>query len=143
MADEMTADILTSLSMADRHIVSKPGKCPTDPALFDDWKFELENYMSVIKPEFGSDMQVALATVLNPGEMLADTGDPELRKRSVLLYGVLASLTTGKVKLLVKKYKATRNGFAVWRMINDEYIPRTSEGRKLYIAMELTTWGSA
>ena len=124
--------------LAARSIVPKPGKCPTDPTLFEEWKFDVENFMSVVSPEFGSDMEAALTTQLANGEVLPDTGSAALRRRSVLLYGVLAGLTKGRIKLLIKKHRAQRNGFHMWRLINDEFMPQSSESLKLEMAMELT-----
>ena len=38
--------------LATKNLVHKPGKIPTDPVAFDDWKFDMENFMTIVKAEY-------------------------------------------------------------------------------------------
>ena len=38
------AEADVDLLIAAKNVVNKPGKCPLEPALFDDWKFDVENF---------------------------------------------------------------------------------------------------
>ena len=93
--------------------------------------------MSLIKPEFGDDLRAALVAG-GPEDFIQDDGNPILRQRSVLLYAILAGLTTGKPKLILKVLRDSRNGFEAWRLINREYQPADSAARKLQVAMEIS-----
>ena len=117
----------------------KPGKLPSDPRAFEDWKFDVENFMCVVHPSFGEEMELATSTALGDGEELGhgEAGSP-LRKRSALLYGVLAGLTTGRAKLMVKTLRSSKNGYQVWRQLCDDYMPKSSQGLKLAMALELS-----
>ena len=97
--------------LANRNIVSKPGKCPLDASEFDDWRFDLEIFMAVVHVEYASELDTALTTVVEPGEILKDDTTLSLRKRSILLFGVLCNLTKGRIKLILKQFRRTKNGY--------------------------------
>ena len=121
MADAQTDSALNFT----RSLVARPTKLPNNPNEFEDWKFDFENYMSLIKPEFGDDLRAALVAG-GPEDSVQDDGNPILRQRSVLLYAILAGLTTGKPKLILKVLRDSRNGFEAWRLIDREYQPADS-----------------
>jgi len=125
---------------ASRSIVPKPSKCPTESKYFEDWRFDLENFMSVVHSEYGQEMNDALTTQLADGE---DLGHGEagsgVHRRSILLYGVLAGLTTGRTKLMVKKIRSSRNGYLAWRMLVEDFMPRQSTNLKLALSMEISS----
>ena len=138
-ADEALLDEQIS-GLASRNIVSKPSRCPQDRKLFEDWRFDLENFMSVVHSDYGQEMNDALSTNLAEGE---DLGHGEagsgIRKRSILLYGVLAGLTSGRTKLMVKKIRSSRNGYLAWRMLVEDFMPRQSTNLKLALSMEISS----
>ena len=68
-ADDALLDEQIS-GLASRNIVSKPSRCPTDSKLFEDWRFDLENFMSVVHSDYGQEMNDALSTNLAEGEDL-------------------------------------------------------------------------
>ena len=49
---------------------------------------------------------------------------------------MLASLTTGKAKLIIKGLRARRNGFEGWRLLCEEYEPK-SDSRRLALVNEI------
>ena len=124
--------------LANKNIVSKPGKCPLDASEFDDWRFDLEIFMAVVHFEYATELETALTTDLNPGEVLTDTTSPSLRKRSILLYGVLCNLTKGRIKLIMKQFRKSKNGYHCWRLINQEFNPQQSDSLKLSMSLDLS-----
>ena len=124
--------------LLEKQIITKPGKCPTDPEEFDDWRFRMENFLIMLAPEFEGDLETALSTELHGVEELNDRADTQLRRRSVALYGMLAGLCSGRQQLLVKENRTKRNGFMVWRSLIEDFIPANSENLKLQLASELT-----
>ena len=61
-AADATADSALNFT---RSLVPKPSKMPTNAADFEDWKLDFENYMSLIKPEFGDEQQSQLVALAN------------------------------------------------------------------------------
>ena len=64
--------------LLEKQIITKPGKCPTDPEEFDDWRFRMENFLIMLAPEFEGDLETALSTELLGGEELNDRADTQL-----------------------------------------------------------------
>ena len=89
--------------LLEKQIITKPGKCPTDPEEFDDWRFRMENFLIMLAPEFEGDLETALNTELLGEAELNDRADQQLRRRSLALYGMLAGLCIGRQQLLVKR----------------------------------------
>ena len=87
--------------LASRSIVRKPDKIPVRPEEFEEWAFEFENFMTVVRPQYLEDLRLAVETQIEEGMTLTDTGTAGLRKRSVLLYAVLARLAQGKAKTIM------------------------------------------
>lgn len=109
-------------ALYDHRIVNKPGKIPSDKERWLEWRFDFENFMTLVKPQFADDMVQAAGME----EPINDTGAAQLRQRSTLLYAILASLTQGKSKTIVRSLKKSKNGFEAWRQIVKDYEPETS-----------------
>ena len=124
--------------LLEKQIITKPGKCPTDPEEFDDWRFRMENFLIMLAPEFEGDLETALSTELLGEEELNDRADQKVRRRSLALYGMLAGLCIGRQQLLVKENRTRRNGFMVWRSLIEDFVPANSENLKSVSYTHLT-----
>ena len=116
----------------DHRIVSKPGKIPKDKAKWLEWKFDFENFMTLVRAQYADEM--AQAAVLN--EMINDTGSSAVRQRSTLLYAILGGLAQDKSKTIIRSLKVSRNGFEAWRQIVADYEPQ-NENRKLALSLRI------
>ena len=103
VAEATTSDV----PLFDSRLVNKPARMPVEKSKFVEWQFEFENFMSLVNPAFTDDMTVAS----NMRDPIHDSGNVELRKRSCQLYAILASLSQGRGKLMVRKLRESRNGF--------------------------------
>ena len=124
--------------LASKQLIRTPDKIPLRVEDFDEWCFEFENFMAVCNPQYTDDLNMAVDTELNAVETLEDTSSPALRKRSVLLYAILAGLSQGKAKTIVRRLRVGRNGFRAWREITHEYQPKDSNSRKLAMVTTIT-----
>ena len=66
--DVLREEELTGL--ASRSIVPKNRKCPSESRFFEDWRFDAENFLSVVLSEYGEELQIAISTPLTEGEDL-------------------------------------------------------------------------
>ena len=94
----------------DTRFVKLPEKLGDEKSAWTDWKFDMENVLTLMDGQFLDDLHVA-ETETTP---LVDTGDAGLRARSVKLYAILCSVTKAKAKQITKSLRSTRNGFEVW-----------------------------
>ena len=130
--DDAAAAVSSSASLFDNRIVQKPGKLLSKEA-WEEWKFDMENFLTLVQPEFADELKIAYDEDI----YVDDTSSGiETRKRSVLLYAMLASLTTGKAKLIVKGLRNKRNGYECWRLLCVEFEPK-SDSRRLALVNEI------
>ena len=115
----------------DHRIVSKPKSLET-VGQWKEWRFETINYMLMVNHNFTSDMQLA---EMERGEV-DDTGDVNLRRRSQLLFAILASITKGRAKQIIMQLESTRNGYECWRRLCAEFQPQGTNHR-LFALREL------
>ena len=47
----------TAAGLADLRCINKPGKYGNDKSEWADWRFDFENFMCVVDPEYGSEME--------------------------------------------------------------------------------------
>eukprot|EP00971_Amphidinium_carterae_P349415 6491008-Amphidinium_carterae.1 len=109
----------------------KPSKLEQQSQWFQ-WRFEFENYMSCISPDFHPELEAAV-TSSGPCVVPADRS---IQRRSVQLFAMLASLTTGRPAEIVRSLRETRNGFEAWRLLVREYEPQQAAS-KLTLLSEL------
>ena len=121
----------SSSGMFDNKIIQKPGKLLSKD-LWDEWKFDMENFLTLVEAEYFEELRLASEEDV----YVNDEGTSQLRRRSVLLYAMLASLTTGKAKLIIKGLRNRRNGFEGWRLLCEEYEPK-SDSRRLALVNEI------
>ena len=89
--------------------------------------------MTLIRPEYSSEMEQAA----NEACVVTDTMFAETRRRSTLLYAVLASMTRDKPQNIVRALRTTKNGYEAWRLIVLELEP-PSDQRRLALAMDIS-----
>ena len=113
-------------TIADLKVVARPRTFDGQQHHFREWKFAFENYMLLLDSEFLQEMVASEAATL---EVAVPADKPETQKRSITLFAVLASMTAGRASRLVQTVR-TRNGFEVWRLLNNEFAPKVNT-RKL------------
>eukprot|EP00971_Amphidinium_carterae_P300767 5975984-Amphidinium_carterae.1 len=122
-------------------LVPKPARLTDERSRWTDWRFAMENYMTCINANYGSEMHFAVQQ-----ESLVTVSDPnpirhaQITQRSATLYSILASLCTGKSLAIVKQLRQSRNGYEVWRKLVAEFEPR-SDLRKLAALNEILEAG--
>ena len=119
-------------SLFDHRIVNRPKPIGNNRAEWRDWKFEVANFMCMVHAQYTDDLRVA-ELERTPVD---DTADTELRRRSTLLYAILASITKERAKQIVIANERTRNGYEVWRQLVQEYEPHGTS-RRLHMLREL------
>ena len=113
----------------------KPDVFAGDRAKWCDFRMDMTNYMAAAAVEYLNDLQVAAYT----NEALDDTGDANLRHRSVVLYSVLCSYLSGDAKSIAATFESTHNGFELWRVLSKEMEPNSgirklALGRRISVA---------
>ena len=126
MDDGLDTPIETRALLHDTRIVTKPGKLGDDKSQWMEWKFDFENFLSLIDPVYVDELRQASAE----RELVNDSLTTPTRRRSVQLYAILCSLTQGKAKMMLMRLSANRNGFEGWRQLVQEYEP-ASDSRRL------------
>lgn len=76
--------------------------------------------MCLVHAQSTDDMKVAEME----REPVADDGNMDLRRRSTMLFAILASITKERTKQVVMQEELSRNGYEVWRLLVAEYEPR-------------------
>ena len=89
-----------------KNIVAKPGKIPLGPEDFEEWRFDFENFMAVVKAEFMDEMRLAITEEADANGSINDSTNPQLRKRSVLLYAVFELVVTGQGENKFARFKS-------------------------------------
>ena len=88
---------------------------------FREWRFTLENYLTLIDETYLEEMEAAEgreATIT-----WAQDATEESKKRGRSLYAMLASLTTGRTLRIIQAVKL-RNGYEAWMLIVEEFEPK-------------------
>ena len=116
----------------DHRIVQKPKVMGNDRTMWKEWKFEVTNFMCLVHAQFTDDLRVAEAE----RSTIDDSENAELRRRSTLLYSILASITKDRAKQIVMQEQNSRNGYEVWRLLIAEFEPRGTS-RRLFMLREL------
>mmetsp|Transcript_79651 Transcript_79651/g.202916 ORF Transcript_79651/g.202916 Transcript_79651/m.202916 type:complete len:431 (+) Transcript_79651:287-1579(+) len=114
-------------AMLDPKLVERPACFDGIESGWPEWRFKLMSWLSLVDIRY-PDMLAACEQVDVP------TLQGEHRRLQVILYVLLASLTTGRLNHLVRNTE-NENGFSAWRAIVREMEPHTAQRR---IAM-LTT----
>ena len=99
-----------SMMLFDHCIVQKPPRLTDDRSKWSEWRFDFENFMTLVDAHYATEM----AWAVSHDTMISDERTVSLRRRSLLMYAVLSSLTSGKAKMMVRKLHVTRNGFEAW-----------------------------
>ena len=118
----MTTNIAEVLKLA-----VKPVQYDNDEKTWLEFRFKLENYLTMVDERYVALLQNAESQALAnlpAGEEHAVT----IRTLSHTLYALLATLTTGRSLRLVQRVP-NRNGFEAWRQMVAENAPKT-EGRR-------------
>ena len=118
--------------LCDLRVVNKPRVLTDDKAGWAEWRFQLENYLSILSSPMLEEL-LAASELDRP----VTSSDTDVAARSRRLYAVLASLTAGRANLIVRNGRALRNGYETWRQLVLEYEPR-SDSRHLALLMAAT-----
>ena len=100
-----------------------------------DFRMDMINYMAAASFEYLGDLTTAAAE----NEVLDDSGSPDLRQRSVVLYSVLCNYLSGDAKSIAATFESTHNGFELWRILSKEMEPNSgirklALGRRISVA---------
>ena len=118
-----TANIAQVLKLA-----AKPVQYDNDEKTWLEFRFKLENYLTLVDEKYVALLQDAESQVAANLPTGAEEPAVTIRKLSHTLYALLATLTTGRGLRLVQRVP-NRNGFEAWRQMAAENVPKTA-GRR-------------
>ena len=114
--DVTTANMAEVLKLA-----AKPVQHDNDEKTWLEFRFKLENYLTLVDEKFVALLQDAGSQAVAGAEEPAVT----IRTLSHTLYALLATLTTGRSLRLVQRVP-NRNGLEAWRQLVAENAPKTA-----------------
>ena len=92
-------------SLVDSRIARKPDLVGNNRELWLDWRFDVENFTTLVDPQFADDMRIAALERGLVNDVQVD--DPSIRRRSTSLYAFLCSITKEKSKQILRKLRDT------------------------------------
>ena len=116
-----TANIAEVLKLA-----AKPVQYDNDEKTWLEFRFKLENYLTLVDEKYAELLQDAEAVVNLPAR--AEEPAVTIRTLSRKLYALLATLTTARSLRPVQRVP-NRNGFKAWRQLVAENAPKTADRR--------------
>eukprot|EP00971_Amphidinium_carterae_P348034 6490285-Amphidinium_carterae.1 len=102
----------------------KPSKLEKSTQWFQ-WRFEFENYMSCMNPNFHDELDLAVQS----SQACVVPADPGIQSRSYQLFAMLASLTAERPAEIVRSLRESRNGYEAWRLLVLEYEPQLAASK--------------
>ena len=109
-------------------LASKPVQYDNDEKTWLEFRFKLENYLTLVDEKYVALLLDAESRSLANLRAGTEEPVPTIRTLSHTLYALLATLTTGRSLRLVQRVP-NRNGFEAWRQMVAENAPKTA-GRR-------------
>ena len=120
---------MTTANIADvLKLAAKPGQYDNDEKTWLEFRFKLENYLTLVDERYVKLLQNAESQPVANVPVGTDEASETIQAWGHTLYPLLATLTTGRSLRLVRRVP-DRNGFEVWRQLVAENAPKTA-GRR-------------
>ena len=120
---------MTTANIADvLKLAAKPGQYDNDEKTWLEFRFKLENYLTLVDERYVKLLQDAESQPVANVPVGTDEASETIQAWFHTLYALLATLTTGRSLRLVRRVP-DRNGFEVRRQLVAENAPKTA-GRR-------------
>ena len=117
--------------LVDTRVLGKPDRFYGDEAKWEDWHTLFESWAGPINVRVSELLGQALKA---PGKISYDALPTEMRVMTKLVFHVLLNLCRGRAAVMVRRQKATQNGFEAYRYLGGPDAHRSGDAHESRLA---------